>query len=115
MNWHWNGTNKRESECLRTRSHRNSNSLSLFAPSARHWNNLGGILYGVAQYKLALDVLNQTIALNPNLATAHVNLADTHYALRDFQNAKKHYQKALILGLTNSITDHVQKQIERIP
>ncbi|MDP6038994.1 MAG: tetratricopeptide repeat protein, partial [Candidatus Latescibacteria bacterium] len=83
--------------------------------NARHWNNLGGILYNVAQFELAAKILQQALVLNPNLALAHVNLADVYYAQRNFQNAKKHYQKALILGLTNTVSNHVQKQLEHIP
>ena len=63
--------------------------------AAEIYNYMGYLHYLEGKYALALPALRQALALNPQLAVAHVNLGTLHYHLKQYEAARACYLDAL--------------------
>ncbi len=63
--------------------------------AAEVYNYMGYLLYLEGKYAQALPNFRQALALNPQLAVAHVNLGNLHYHLKKYDEARACYLGAL--------------------
>jgi Tfp pilus assembly protein PilF len=96
-------------------------SESLLRAAIRQMPNNSNAYNSLAQVYLkknnpskSRDMLLLAVAVNPGFGTGHANLAMLYVMMNQRDNAKIHLDKALGLGLRNSMTENLQTMLQNV-
>ena len=76
------------------------------------YNSLAQVFLRQKKPEKARDMLVLAVTVNPNFATGHANLAMLYAMMNQRNQAKFHLEKALQLGLRNSVTENLHKILQ---
>jgi len=77
------------------------------------YNSLAQVYLRQKKPKKARDMLLLAVTVNPNFATGHANLAMFYAMIGQLNQAKFYLEKALQLGLRNSVTESLHRILQR--
>jgi len=78
------------------------------------YNSLAQVYLGQQKTEKARDMLLLAIRVNPSFGAGHANLAMLYVIMNDLEKAEVHLEKALGLGLRNSMTENLKKVLKSL-
>jgi len=79
------------------------------------YNSLAQVYLHQNKHEQAGNMLLLAVTINPNFGTGHVNLALLCVMLNQHDQAKAHLKRAFELGVSNSMTDNLQRVLQNPP
>ena len=75
------------------------------------YDSLAQVLATQGKRDEAIQLLNNTVKINPNYGPGHVNLAMTYHSLNQGQKSRYHLNRALALGMQGPVVDQIKTMI----
>lgn len=74
----------------------------------------GEVLRDRGRHTVAIGFFQRALAINPNLARAHLALGDVYWSRRDWPRAKESYEAALRSGLSGPDATRIRERVTRL-
>ena len=79
------------------------------------YNSLAQVYLRQNKHEQAGNMLLLAVTINPNFGTGHANLALLYVMMNQHDQAKAHLKRAFELGVSNSMTDNLQRVLQNPP
>ncbi|MCH8158077.1 MAG: tetratricopeptide repeat protein, partial [Nitrospinae bacterium] len=90
-------------------------AVRLWPTNPNSYNSLAQMYLRQNRHEEARRMLLLAVAVSPNFGTGHANLALLYVMMNQPALAKEHLQRALGLGIKNSMTDNLQQVLQNLP